>query len=46
MARLRTLPEALAKAARADAGYLFLSADGGGDAETLVRRALQLLTHG
>ena len=32
MARLRTLPEALAKAARADAGYLFLSADGGGAA--------------
>jgi len=32
MARLRTLPEALAEAARADAGYLFLSADGGGAA--------------
>jgi fatty-acyl-CoA synthase len=30
MARLRTLPEALAEAARADAGYLFVSADGGG----------------
>jgi len=32
MSRLRTLPEALAEAARTDAGYLFVSANGAGTA--------------
>ena len=36
MGRLRTLPDALAEAARTDAGYVFVS--GGTDTLPLVRR--------